>query len=207
MPLTETASDPQAVVQAVTQALRDRRTVSQGSLSAERPDPDKVRAALESARWAPNHRLTEPWTFYVLDRGRTERLGELWAELLVRGGAKPDKVERKRLEWGQAPGVMILTCTSAPNADETARREDYAACCCAAQNFMVHLWSEGLGGKWSTGAVWKHEDFWTLLGHAAPPPDTEVVGVFFYGVPARVPAGRRTKALGEVVVDFTVPKP
>lgn len=189
--------------QPVVQALRDRRTVSQGSLSAERPDPGKVSAALESARWAPNHHLTEPWTFYVLDGGRTERLGELWADLLVRGGAKADKVERRRSEWGQAPGVMILTCTSAPNADEAVRREDYAACCCAAQNFMVHLWSEGLGSKWSTGAVWEHEDFWALLGHAAPPPHTEVVGVFFYGVPTRVPAGRRTKALGEVVVDFT----
>ena len=199
---------PSSNAEAVAQVLRERRTVSQGSLNlAVKPERRVVMDALESARWAPNHRLTEPWTFYVLDRGRTERLGELWAELLVRGGAKPDKVERKRLEWGQAPGVMILTCTSAPDAGETARREDYAACCCAAQNFMVHLWSEGLGSKWSTGAVWEHEDFWALLGHAAPPPGAEVVGVFFYGVPARVPAGRRTKALREVVVDFTVPQP
>lgn len=198
MPSTETAYDPQAVAQ----TLRERRTVSPGSLRTERPEHRKVLAALESARWAPNHRLTEPWTFYVLDRERTGRLGELWADLLVRNGAKLEKVERKRSEWGQAPGVMILTCTSAPGADATTRKDDYAACCCAAQNFMLHLWSEGLGSKWSTGAVWEHESFWNLLGHTAPPFDTEVVGVFFYGVPERVPAGRRTKALGDVVVDF-----
>lgn len=199
MPPTGTTNDRRAVAQ----ALRERRTVSQGALDPHaQPERRVVWAALESARWAPNHHLTEPWTFYVLDRGRTERLGELWAELQARKGAKPDKVERKRSEWGGAPGVMVMTCTSAPDADDTVRREDYAACCCAAQNFALHLWSEGLGSKWSTGAVWEHEDFWALLGHAAPPPDTEVVGVFFYGVPARVAAGRRRRALGEVVVDF-----
>lgn len=194
--------------EAVAQVLRERRTVSQGALSAAvKPDHAAVLAALESARWAPNHRLTEPWTFYVLDAARTERLGELWAELQARKGAKPEKVARKRLEWGRAPGVMVLTCTSAPDADDTTRKEDYAACCCAAQNFMLGLWSEGLGCKWSTGAVWEHEDFWKLLGHDAPehtkPEHTQVVGVFFYGVPERVPTGRRAKALADVVVDFT----
>lgn len=187
----------------VARVLRERRTVSQGSLDAAKPERRVVMEALESARWAPNHHLTEPWTFYVLDAERTERLGELWADLQARKGAKPEKVERKRLEWGRAPGVMVMTCSSAPGADETVRKEDYAACCCAAQNFVLHLWSEGLGCKWSTGAVWEHEDFWALLGHTAPPEHTEVVGVFFYGVPTRVPAGRRTKALADVVVDFT----
>lgn len=195
----------------IARLLRERRTVSQGSLSTtQEPDYAVVLDALESARWAPNHHLTEPWTFYVLDRKRIARLGELWADLQARKGVKPEKVERKRREWGESRGVVILTCTSAPDAGDTVRKEDYAACCCAAQNFMLHLWAEGLGSKWSTGAVWEHEDFWPLLGYETPPehaPDhaskhIEVVGIFFYGVPERVPESRRTKALSDVVVDF-----
>lgn len=135
----------------------------------------------------------------VID-ARPYSLGELWAELQARKGAKPEKVERKRHEWGASKGVMILTCTSAPDADEVVQKEDYAACCCAAQNFTLHLWAAGLGSKWSTGAVWKHEGFWPLLGHVRAPAHTDVVGIFFYGVPERVPEGRRKRGLGEVVV-------
>jgi nitroreductase len=183
--------------------LRERRTVSQGSLSTVlEPDHGAVLEAVESARWAPNHHLTEPWTFYLLDPARIAHLGELWAELQARKGAKPEKVERKRQEWGGSKGVLILTCTSAPDASDVDRKEDYAACCCAAQNLTLDLWAEGLGSKWSTGAVWEHEDFWTLLGHDQAPAHTEVVGIFFYGVPERVPEGRRKKGLSEVLVNF-----
>lgn len=149
--------------------LRERRTVSQGSFADLEPDHAAVVEAVESARWAPNHHLTEPWRFYLLDRERIARLGELWAELQARKGAKPERVARKRQEWGGAKGVLVLTCSSAPGADALTRKEDYAACCCAAQNLMLHLWAAGLGSKWSTAAVWEHEAFWPLLGHAAPP--------------------------------------
>jgi len=199
MPIANTVYNPHVIAR----LLRERRTVSQGSLSTTlEPDHAKVLNAIESARWAPNHHLTEPWTFYVLDPTRIRRLGELWAELLERKGSKPSKVEAKRAQWGASKGVVILTCTSAPDADATTRKEDYAACCCAAQNFMLHLWAEGLGSKWSTGAVWEHEDFWPLLGHAAPPEGAEVVGVFFYGLPTTVPQTRRNRGLGDVTVNF-----
>jgi len=199
MPTTPTVYNPHVIAR----LLRERRTVSQGSLSTvQEPDHAVVLEALESARWVPNHHLTEPWTFYLLDPARIARLGELWAELQARKGAKPEKVERKRHEWGRSKGVVILTCSSAPDADEVLRKEDYAACCCAAQNLMLHLWAEGLGSKWSTGAVWVHEGFWPLLGFGTPPEHTEVVGIFFYGVPERIPEGRRKKGLDEVLVDF-----
>lgn len=97
MPTTPTVYNPHVVAR----LPRERRTVSQGSLSTVlEPDHAVVLAALESARWAPNHHLTEPWTFYLLDPARIARLGELWAELQARKGAKPEKVERKRHEWG-----------------------------------------------------------------------------------------------------------
>lgn len=202
MPNTRYASaryDPRMVAD----LLRERRTISQTSLRTDvEPDHHKVTEAVESARWAPNHHLTEPWRFYLLDLARIVRLGELWAEVLVRRGASQTKVKTKCEQWGRSKGVVILTCTSQPDADEVTRQEDYAACCCAAQNLMLHLWSEGLGCKWSTGAVWEHEDFWPLLGYKQRPEHTEVVGIFFYGVPERIPKRRRTKGLGEALINF-----
>lgn len=188
---------------AVTQVLRARRTIGQPSLSSEiEPDYSKVLEAIESARWAPNHHKTEPWRFYLLDAPRIRRLGVLWAELLERRGSKQDKITAKRTQWSEAKGVLILTCESAPDADSVRRKEDYAACCCAAQNLMLHLWAEGLGSKWSTAAVWEHEDFWPLLGFPREPEHTEVVGIFFYGVPERIPEGRRAKGLADITINF-----
>lgn len=203
-------SEPNPIVD----VLRSRRSVSQVRLAETTvADHDVVREALESARWAPNHKRTEPWRFYLLDDERIARLAELNAELLERRGSRPEKVESKRRSWSAVPGVVVITVRSAADADEVMRREDYAAAACAAQNFLLHLWAEDIASKWSTSAVWNHEGFWPLLGHDAGPedgeeagadlrPGEEVVGIFFYGTATEVPAGRRRLPLEAVLHDF-----
>lgn len=190
--------------------LRGRRSVGQPRLAGSViKDHHVVREALESARWAPNHKHTEPWRFYLLDDERIARLADLNAERLQREGAKPDKVALKREQWAGVPGVVVITLRSAPDANDVMRREDYAAVACAAQNFMLHLWAEGIASKWSTAAVWHHEGFWPLLGHEQAPGtgptghlEEEVVGIFFYGKASGVPAGRRRLPLRAVLRDF-----
>jgi len=173
------------------------------------PDHGVAREALESARWAPNHKRTEPWKFYLLDDARIARLAELNAELLTRNGSKPDKVASKLREWGVQKGVVIITCASAAEADAVTRAEDRLAVACAAQNFMLHLWSQGIASKWSTAKVWEHEDFWPLLGLSYDREPTagggapeEVIGLFFYGHALEVPPAKRNKELSDVLVDF-----
>lgn len=202
----------------VVELLRSRRSVGQARLAGSVIDDHAVvRAALESARWAPNHKHTEPWRFYLLDDERIDGLSALNAEMLERDGATPEKVVIKREQWAAVPGVVVMTVKSAPDADAVMRREDYAAVACAAQNFMLHLWAEGIATKWSTSAVWRHERFWPLLGHDASPPNDpddlvpaeapgyageEVVGIFFYGTATDVPPGKRRLSLDAVLRDF-----
>ncbi len=218
--MTEPASEPRpsADPAQIVENLRARRTVGQARLAGSTvPDHGVVREALESARWAPNHKHTEPWRFYLLDDARIRALSELNAEMLERDGATPEKVAIKREQWAAVPGIVIMTVKPAPDADAVMRREDYAAVACAAQNFMLHLWAEGVATKWSTSAVWRHEGFWALLGHEAEPQASdddlvstaapgaageEVVGIFFYGTAANVPAGKRRLPLEAALTDF-----
>ena len=206
--------DPSAVVE----TLRGRRSVGQPRLAGSAlPDHAVVRDALESARWAPNHKHTEPWRFYLLDDERIHALAELNAAMLERDGAPDERVAIKREQWAAVQGVVIITVRSEPDADDVTRREVYAAVACAAQNFMLHLWACGVASKWSTSAVWRHEGFWPLLGHAPEPDDSdddrvltaapgadgeEVVGIFFYGTAESVPAGKRRLPLEAVLTDF-----
>lgn len=183
--------------------IRTRRSVGQALLK-DGPELDhaEVAAAVESARWAPNHRRTEPWRFYRLDAGRKERLAAMWAEQLERTGSKPERVAAKGREWAEVPGVVIVTCSSAEGAAELTRREDYAATAAAVQNFCLHLWSKGVATKWSTAAVHEHEGFWPLLGHASEPANTRVVAFIFYGLVEVPPRAHRKLDVADVLVDF-----
>lgn len=183
--------------------IRTRRSVTQARLvDGPGVDHDEVVAAVESARWAPNHKRTEPWRFYLLDEGRKTRLADLWGEQLARTGSKPERAAAKRAEWANVPGVVIVTCTSAEGAAETTRLEDYAATVCAVQNLCLHLWSKGIATKWSTAAVTEHEDFWPLLGHPVAPPDTRLVAFVFYGAVQEPIAAHRKLGVEDVLTDF-----
>lgn len=164
--------------------LRSRRTVG-----AFRPDPPPraiVEQALELACWAPNHRKTEPWRFHWLGRETTAAIVELNATLVAEKKG-PDAAAAKRKQWSAVPGWLAVTCLR--SSDPLLQEEDYAACCCAVQNLMLALWSQGIGTKWSTGDVTRHPEYFRLLG--VNPDEQRSVGLIWYGYPDVVPEQHR----------------
>jgi nitroreductase len=45
-------------------------------------------------------------------------------------------------------------------------QEDYAATCCSIQNMMLALHSQGVGSKWTTGAVTRTKEIADLIGYS-----------------------------------------
>jgi nitroreductase len=174
--------------------LRGRR-----SIDLFTPDPvaaDTVLAAIEVARWAPNHRLTEPWRFYLLGRAAMRAFVDLAVELEVAAkGERAGPIRRARLE--AVPGMLVLT--SARSDDALLDRENYAACCCAAQNLMLYLWRQGIGVKWTTGGVTRQQRFYELLGIDSQ--RESLVGLFWYGVPKVIPTQKR-RPVEEIVTEL-----
>ena len=167
-----------------TAVLRGRRSID--LFAPDAVAVDTVRAAIEVARWAPNHRLTEPWKFYLLGPASLRSLIDLAVELeIAKKGERAGPVRRARLE--AVPGMFVLT--SARSEDASLEREDYAACCCAAQNLMLYLWGKGIGAKWTTGGITRHARFHELLGIDVT--QESVVGLFWYGVPKVIPTQKR----------------
>jgi nitroreductase len=173
-----------AQAEALVAVLRGRR-----SIDLFEPEPvaeDTLGAAIEVARWAPNHRLTEPWRFYLLGPATLRPVIDLAVELeIAKKGERAGPIRRARLE--AVPGMFVLT--SARSDDMLVERENYAACCCAAQNLMLYLWGKGIGVKWTTGAITRHERFHELLGVDGA--KESVVGLFWYGVPKVIPTQKR----------------
>lgn len=165
----------------IDEVIRTRRTIHLFKPSPS-PSPEEVLHAVDLARWAPNHYLTEPWRFYLLGRHSAEAIARLNASLVeaVRGEAAGQaKLER----WLEIPGWLVVTC--ARSEVERRQQEDYAACCCAVQNLQLVLWSRGIGTKWTTGDVTKSPEFFRILG--IDPAKAILVSMLWYGYPAEVP--------------------
>lgn len=173
-----------AALDAVKDNLRHRRTIA---LFEDRSvDQQHVLDAVEAARWAPNHRLTEPWKFYLLGEAATAATLH-WVEVIVSERANPEVGKRKAEKWAKVPGWVIVTC---PRSDDALlQQEDYAACACAIQNFSLYLWNVGIGMKWSTGSITRDARYLNAVGIDT---DNEfIVGLISYGYPKMIPTQKR----------------
>ena len=168
----------------VAEVIRGRRTI--GAFRPELPPHEVVLDAIELARWAPNHKKTEPWHILWLGPETTRAVIELNARI-VSETKGPNEAEAKRRKWAEVPGWLAITCDLAD--DSFRREEDYAACCCLIQNLTLALWSAGIGTKWSTGDVTRHPEFFKLLGINAT--QQRVVGLIWFGYPAVTPSQTR----------------
>lgn len=167
--------------------IRGRRSVDQFEPSI--PDSKRLDEALEVARWAPNHHLTEPWRFYVIGPQTKTAIIDLNTRLVARTKGT-ETAEAKRERWEAVPGWFAMTCQRA--SDPVAADEDFAACACAAQNIALYLHSVGLACKWTSGAVTRDPEYLPLLG--ADPAGEYSVGLFWYGTPRRAPRSQRSEA-------------
>lgn len=173
------------------ETLRGRRTIE---LFLQTPVPrELVLEAIESATWAPNHHVTEPWHFYLLGPAAVAACLDL-NEALVSAKKGPEAAAFKRKSWSEKPGWMVLTCRR--SADELLQSEDYAACAAALQNFYLYLWKAGVGTKWTTGDITRDPRFADILGIDFD--DERVVGLVWYGYPKLTPTQSR-KGLAEVL--------
>ena len=171
--------------------LRSRRTIN---FYLDKPVPlEIVETAIDVARWAPNHRLTEPWHFYLLGNNSRIHVIKLIATIKSEGQGE-DVYSAVYRKLSKVPGWLAVT--SSLSDDPLRQQEDYASCCCAIQNMMLYLWKAGVGAKWTSGKVTRDRQLFEILGIDI---DRQmVVGLFWYGYPDHVSSQKR-KAVNQIL--------
>lgn len=166
------------------EVLRGRRTIN---LYLQTPVPSALlHEAIESAVWAPNHHVTEPWHFYLLGDTTKERCLDLCHDIVFAKKSK-DAADFKRDSWSEKPGWLVVSCRR--SEDDLMQQEDYAATSAAIQNLMLYLWKAGVGCKWTTGPITRDPRFLDIVGIDD---DKEfVVGLIWYGYPKLTPSQNR----------------
>jgi len=183
----------------VIEAIRSRRSVPQFT-----PDPvprQVVEELLDAAVWVPNHRLTEPWQFFVLDGESKHRFAEIRREVRRAALPNPDAPEARpalqKLYEDTVRTPVIIVFTAAGHSDPELEEENYWATFGAAYAFMLGAWSRGIGSYFRSGmALLNSPALRELLGL---PPDRRVIGIVYAGYPGAVPQKRRTPAAEKTV--------
>jgi nitroreductase len=160
-------------------AIRARRTHKQyGSLPV---DGETLRELFDLARFAPNHKLTQPWRFRVLGPAIRARIDELAGQ-------------KEAMKLRRAPTLVLATArlSGDPHVDE----EDLHATACAVYAVLLGATNRGLASYWRTPACFTEEPVRAAVGLAA---DERVVALVHLGPAVSEPPPKERLALDELL--------
>jgi nitroreductase len=171
-------------------AIRARRSVKE---LTDRPvSREQIEALIDAAVQAPNHRLTEPWRFYVL--GPTARraygaaLGARKAKRVEDPAAAAEVIRKTEEKHVALPAMLAVSVVVAE--DPEIREEDFAATWMAIENLSLAAVAMGLGTHLKTGAIMNDPAARAAVG---VPEAERIVATLELGVPAAVPSPRARK--------------
>jgi nitroreductase len=185
----------------VLELLRKRRSVYPKLYGNEVVEDHIINEMLEAARWAPTHRLTEPWKFTVFTGDGLDKLGHFQAELYKEVSSSKDEFnEAQYLKLKEKPSrcshVIAIGMIRDPKRS-VPEVEEIAAVSCSVQNMSLVATEYGVGSYWGTGGITYYEEAKEFFGLKK---DDRLMGFFFVGkLDAEWPKPGRRKSLEEYV--------
>jgi nitroreductase len=165
----------------ISDAIRARRSIKD---FLPRPvGRDRIERLLDAAVQAPNHRLTEPWRFYVLGEGARRAygaaLGARKAKKIEDPAAAAETIRKVEDKHAALPAMLAVSVVLA--ADPEVREEDFAAAWMAIENLLLLAPALGLGTHLKTGAIMNDPSARTAVG---VPEEERIVAIIELGEPA-----------------------
>jgi nitroreductase len=176
----------------VSDALKQRRSIKR--FTARAVTREEIEQLLDAAVLAPNHRLTEPWRFYVLGPEARHAYGLALGERKARKIEDPEQAramrERVAQEHRALPAMIVVAMVTSDNPE--IREEDYAATMMAVEHVALRALELGLGTAIRSGGVMSDPAARAAAGVAE---QERIVAVVNVGEPAEVPSGpKKTNA-------------
>lgn len=166
----------------VLDAIRNRRSI--GKMTQESPPEEAIRRVLEAGTWAPNHHLTEPWRFVVLQGEARSGLGAAMGTLAAAKEADPDKREKVAASAASKPlrsPVVIAVAVEPSPEPNVPEIEELSAGSAAAQNMLLAADALGLAAIWRSGWMAFTPEVRDHLGLSER---AKVLGFIYLGYPA-----------------------
>jgi len=162
----------------VDSAIRGRRTHKQ--YGSEPVSETVVRELVDLARFAPNHKLTNPWRFRLLGPETRARIDALVPEAEV-------------IKLRRAPTLLLVTAVR--SEDPVLAEEDVLAAAAATYAVLLAATERGLASYWRTPSCFREPEVRSALGLAA---DEVVVALVHLGPPATDPPPKERAPVEDV---------
>ena len=166
------------------EAITARRSIKSFT---DRPISDEaIDQLLEIAAQAPNHRMTEPWRFYVLGPEARYAYGAALGARKAKRVEDPEAAEAVVQKVAEThrdlPAMLAIAITQDENPE--IREEDYAATYMGIQNLCLAACAMGLGTHVKSGAVMADPRARVAVG---VPDDQRIIATISLGEPERIP--------------------
>ncbi|HYG00859.1 MAG TPA: nitroreductase [Chryseosolibacter sp.] len=187
-------------IQAYDTLIKNRRSVFPKDYTGEVVDDAIVEKIVESALWAPTHKMTQPWRFIIFTGAGLQSLAEAQASLYKRvaerdGSFREDKYQNL-LTKPLLSSHIVVVLMKRDEKQSVPEIEEVGAVFCAVENMYLSATAYGVGGYLSTGGVTYFEGVKELFGLNE---DDKFIGFFHIGVPKSQPSALKRKSFGEVV--------
>lgn len=187
-------------IQAFDTLIRNRRSVFPQDYTGEVIEDVIVKKILESAIWAPTHKLTQPWRFIVFKGGGIKKLAleqaEIYKKVTERDGSFSEDKYQKQLTKPLLSSHIIAVIMKRDEKKSVPEIEEVGAVFCAVQNIYLATTVYGVGGYLSTGGITYFPEVIDLFDLEE---GDKLIGFFHLGIPRREPSAMKRRPLEEIM--------
>lgn len=177
----------------------DRVIVSRRSIKSFKEDPvdlDEIIELLNIAKWAPNHKLTEPWRFQLyMGEGKEEFVQAFIKSQTSNNKELTDIVRNKAQYFREIPVHLVVIMPEDPR--QRRWDEDYGAVSAFVQNFQLAAWERGIGMIWRTNDWIYDPVFRKSIGVKD---GEKIVATLMIGYPKHVPEAKPRTNIEEMLI-------
>lgn len=150
----------------VSEVIKSRRTIKPAKMN-DRVIPDEViMQLLELADWAPTHKHTEPWRFFVYGGEKAKQFASNHAELYK--STTGEKFQQEKYDKILANGnnvSHIIVCVMKRDAEERVpETEEICATAAAIENMLIAAAAAEIVCYWGSGGMTHKPEFKKFLG-------------------------------------------
>lgn len=178
--------------------IKDRRSVFPAMYIDKAIAVSDIETIIEAARWAPNHKKTEPWKFIVFHREEAKQnlanfLSQRFEEQYLGEKYNPIKHKKVRKKIDQSGCIIAIILDLNPESG-LPEWEEVAALSCAVQNMWLQATDLGIGAYWSSPKTitTNSEDFLRLEENQ------KCLGLFYMGHWNKIDLPAKRKSIQEI---------
>ena len=136
--------------------IKSRRSI--GNLSIPAPTENQIKAAIDCAVTAPDHKKLQPWRFIVTQGNARHELGRAFleaaeAKAVQEGETLSEKDRQKTYNMPLRAPVIITVVTQMQAHEKVPPFEQMLSAGAAVQNLILALKAQGFSTVWRTGLL------------------------------------------------------